>query len=49
MEVKRGGECLPHAPSDLGGLLVPRYGSRELLLDRLDVTVQLHRDITMTS
>ena len=49
-EVERRPERLAQAASGLGGRLVPECcGRAELLLDRLDVTVELHRDITMTS
>jgi hypothetical protein len=48
--MKRRCERLAHAASELGCFLVPATGSRcQLLLDGLHMTVELHRDITMTS
>src|SRR5688500_9299121 len=48
--MQRGGQGLAHPPGDLGRLLVAaRCGGGELLLDGLDMTVELHRDVTMTS
>ena len=48
--MQRGGKRLAHPAGELGRLLVaPRCGGGKLLLDLLDVTVELHRDITMTS
>jgi hypothetical protein len=50
MEVERGCERVGHTSRDLGSLLVaPRRGGDELLLDCLDVAVELHSDITLTS
>ena len=50
VEMERRREGLAHAAGGLRSGLVPQRGRRaELLLDRLDVTVELHCDITMTS
>ncbi len=49
-EMQRRGERLAHPASGFGGCLVPETGcGGEILLDRLDVHFQLHRDSTMTS
>ena len=49
-EMERGPERLAQAASGLGGRLVAeRCSRRELVLDRLDVALELHCDITMTS
>jgi hypothetical protein len=48
--MQRRGEGLAHPPSDLCARFVAaRGGGGELLLDRLDMTVELHGDINMTS
>ena len=49
-EMERGAESLAQAASGLGGRLVSEAGSRrEVVLNRLDVALELHDDITMTS
>jgi hypothetical protein len=49
-EMERGTESLAQASSGLGGRLVSEAGGvRQILLDRLDVAIELHDDIIMTS
>ena len=50
MEMERRRERVAHAASGLRGRFVAECGrGGELLLDCVDVTVELHDDITMTS
>ena len=49
-QVERRAERLAQAAGRLGrGLVTEARGREEVLLDRVDVAVELHRDITMTS
>jgi len=49
-QMERGAERLAQAASGLGGRLVSEArGCREVVLNRLNVTLELHDDINMTS